>query len=85
MTVRTQALDSFAPRVSLSSASSVLYGSTPPASLLVEDGRRPDDDVVICVVSPLGASKREGTPAGLRIMILLQVLLQKPCYDFSFL
>ena len=84
MTVRTQALDSFAPRVSLL-VLPLFYGSTPPASLLVEDGRRPDDDVVICVVSPLGASKREGTPAGLRIMILLQVLLQKPCYDFSFL
>lgn len=60
VTVRTQALDSFAPRVSLSSASSVLYGSTPPASLLVEDGRRPDDDVVICVVSPLGAPQKRG-------------------------
>ena len=60
VTVRTQALDSFAPRVSLSSASSVLYGSTPPASLLVEDGRRPDDDVVICVVSPLGTPQKRG-------------------------
>ena len=57
VTVRTQALDSFAPRVSLL-VLPLFYGSTPPASLLVEDGRRPDDDVVICVVSPLGASKR---------------------------
>ena len=66
------------------------YGSTPPASpllLVVEDGRRPDDDVVIlCVVSQLGTPLKKGKRSSRTgIMILLQVLLQKPCYDFSFL
>ena len=62
VTVRTQALDSFAPRVSLPLLP-LCYGSTPPASLLVEDGRRPDDDVVILLCPRLAAppQRREHT------------------------
>ena len=53
----------------------------PPASPLRR--RRPgaDDDVVIVVCRR--PPSRDGQLTS--IMILLQVLLQKPCYDFSFL
>ena len=57
VTVRTQALDSFAPRVSLLLLP-LFYGSTPPASPSKE--RRPAARRRRChfVVSPLGTSKR---------------------------
>lgn len=73
-------LDSFAPRFSL-----VLpFLVEPPASpRRTARGRRRRCH---CCMSTVAS--RAGCPARVRqtsIMILLQVLLQKPCYDFSFL